>query len=551
MSGAAPSSPSDSPERPEGSAGTLPPGFDSAAWSWLLAILALAAFLRFWHLGSVPPGLFRDEVEKGWTAYEIWHTGRQGWIDLDGEFRVSRALPVFVDAVGVKTSAIYQYLSAPVVGVFGLGPFTVRFAAALCGTLTVLATFALGRAVESGAHAAWCGRPAPSPSAPGLFPLAAAAFVAASPVHVLFSRWAQQGVTVPLLATLGVGLVLATVASAKHARALAAVAGLLLGAAFYAYDPARLVVPVLLLALAVEMRAPLPRLAKAYWPAALLFFAVAVPVLAYATTQGDARFRRVSVFADRSVAEGLALAATNYARHFDPRFLLLHGDANPRHGMPFAGVVSWAEAPFLLAGIASLAMRRRWPGTVLFGGWLLAAPMAAAFTNDGVPHALRSILLWPVVHLVSARGVVLLAEATSRRTAAIACVAGAGASAILAFVGLETRVRRDAASWNYGVLEALETMDRANPGHANALSVEVGYAHYFALFHERPDPAAWHEQGPAVLRTTILPPGAPLPEGALVARPNRDPFAAAGPLDVPGISGDPTAPPAMTVRPRW
>lgn len=531
-----------------------PPITGTGIRRWLVAILAVGAFLRFWHLGSVPPGLFRDEIEKGWTAFELWHTGRQAWIDVDGSFVVSRRLPVFIDAVGVKTSAIYQYLSAPVVGIFGLGRFTTRFVAAACGSLTVLAAFALARVLESGGHIAWCGRePAASDGGlAGVFPLAAAAFTAVSPTHVLFSRWAQQGITVPLLATLGIALLLhAPCGAARHRRAAVAVGGLLLGAAFYAYDPARLVVPFILVALAIEMRAPIGRLVRLYWPAALLFLAIAVPVFAYATTQGGARFQRVSVFGGRSLPEAAVLAAANYVRHFDPIFLFVSGDANPRHAMPFSGVVAWAEGPFFLAGIASLAMQRRRAGSALLLGWLLAAPLAAALTNDGVPHALRSILFWPVVHLVSARGVVVLAERIRWRLALPACATAVVVAGLLAFAALEFQVRREAAPWNFGVLEALEAMDRANPDGPNALSAEVGYAHYFALFHERPDPLQWQEQGPQVLRTSILAPGTPLPDRGLVARPNVDPFARRGPFDVPALSGDPTAPPAMTVRPQW
>src|SRR5690606_4182024 len=122
------------------------------ALRWLLAIVVLAAFLRFWNLGTIPPGLFRDEAEKGYTALELWTTGRQGQFMPDGSIQVTRLFPLFVDAGGVKTSAIYQYLSAPIVGIFGLNVWTTRAAAALVGTLTVLVVFFLARVLIAETH---------------------------------------------------------------------------------------------------------------------------------------------------------------------------------------------------------------------------------------------------------------------------------------------------------------------------------------------------------------------------------------------------------------
>ncbi len=521
------------------------PPSESAYTATLLRIavplLLVAAALRFWSLGSVPPGLFRDEVEKGWTALELWQTGRQGYVATDGTFVVSRLLPVFTDAVGVKTSAVYQYMTAPVVGLFGLSPFTTRFVAALAGTLTALMAMLLALQLARG-----------EPKA-ALFAAAAMAFCAVSPTHVLFSRWAQQGVTVPLFLTAGLALAMSLPAMGeRHRRAAAALAGLLLALACYAYAPARLVVPLVVGGLLLELRLWRREPAAAWrfaWPGAAIFAVAACALVVFTLTGGSERLGRISVFAgDRGVAGGALHFVANYAKHFDPRFLFLFGDANPRHAMPLAGIVAWAETPFFLAGLATLAnLRRR--GSVLLLVWLLAAPVAAALTNDGVPHALRSILLFPVVHLIAARGVVLLAERTSPRVAATCAGACCLATLALCVVAMKTKVARDAASWQYGVLEAMDAMWRANPQGPNALGAEVPYAHYYVLFFERPSAAAWHEEGPAVLRTAILAPGGTMPEGALVARPNYDLFGRAGELDVRGLSGDETAPPVMTIRP--
>lgn len=521
----------------------------------VVGLLVVAAALRLWQLGSVPPGLFRDEAEKGYTAWELWRTGRHGEFAPGGEVRPTRLLPLFVEAGGVQTSAIYQYLTAPIVGLFGLSVWSTRLVAAWVGTLTVLAVFFLARRIEQGAHAQWWLRRGPpqhvAAGEAAAVALAAMAFLAVSPTHVLFSRWAQQGITVPLFCSLGVLAVLAVPSAAdKHRRALAALAGLLLAVAFYGYSPAQVVVPVILLGLWAEMGGDWRRLARTYWPAALLFLLFSVPIFLYAATAGSARFDRLSVFADRPLGEALTLAVSNYARHFDPRFLLLWGDANPRHGLPLAGLLAWAEAPFFLLGLATLATWRR-PGARLLLVWLLAAPLAASLTTEGIPHALRSILLFPAVHLVSARGAGLLWRWTQERSPRVAPAAIGAACAltlVLTAQALFVRTARDLFAWQHGVLQALAAMDARNPAGPNVLSAEVPYAHYYVLFHEKPEPAAFHERGMRAARTLILAPGQALPEGALVARPPQL-FERAQPGDITAPGDEETL--VMMIRNTW
>ena len=54
-----------------------------------------------------------------------------------------RPFPLLIEVMGVKTSAVYQYASAPFVAAFGLSPASARMTAALAGTLAVAALGAL------------------------------------------------------------------------------------------------------------------------------------------------------------------------------------------------------------------------------------------------------------------------------------------------------------------------------------------------------------------------------------------------------------------------
>src|SRR5690606_13806791 len=131
-----------------------------------------------------------------------------------------------------RTSAIYQYLSAPIVGVFGLSRFTTRFIAALAGTLLVglLGGFMWRRLG----------------AASGLVTMALAAF---HPTGILFSRWAQQGIIVLPLTVGGVWLLWEALEPARrHRRGFVWGGTFLLGLAAYTYDPARLVIPLIVTA---------------------------------------------------------------------------------------------------------------------------------------------------------------------------------------------------------------------------------------------------------------------------------------------------------------
>lgn len=465
----------------------------------LCVLLLLAAALRGIGLGAAPPGLFRDEAEKGYTAYELWHTGRHTVL-LTGE--ASRPMPLFIDVMGDQTSAIYQYLSAPVVGVFGLSVGTTRAVAALAGTVTVLALWLLARR--------WWG------AWPALLVAGLAAF---APQGVMFSRWAQQGVTVPLWTALGVWLAWRALWSeAKERRALSIGGGLLLGLAFYSYDPARVAVPAILAGLAAGLgREGLRERRREALTILAAFLAIALPVFLFAVTQeGSHRFRRVSVFSE-GIIPGLGIAVLNYLRHLDPRFLFLFGDANPRHQLPVVGGLAGAFAivPIFVGGACLLWQARAgafaredrarlW----LIGAWVLGAPVAASLTREGIPHSLRCILLGPGVILLAAEGARAIAAAWPQRRVAVGGLAAAALAAhfVFAVVGLTRLMKPTQGAWQEGLLPALEMAHAANPPGGVYLSASVPYAPYFALFVEQPDPRVLREEGLTTLRTMLLPP---------------------------------------------
>ena len=94
----------------------------------LLVVLILAAVLRLWRLGSIPPGLTPDEASLGYNAYSILKTGKDQY---------GNVLPIIFKSFGDYTPGLYVYLTAPFVALFGLSEFAVRLPNALSGIVIV------------------------------------------------------------------------------------------------------------------------------------------------------------------------------------------------------------------------------------------------------------------------------------------------------------------------------------------------------------------------------------------------------------------------------
>ena len=100
------------------------------AWAVLVIIVLVGGALRFYQVGSVPPGLYQDEAYNGLDALNIlggWH-------------------PLYFPANNGR-EPLYMYAAAAGVAVFGRTALAERIPAPVIGTLLIAATFALGQAL--------------------------------------------------------------------------------------------------------------------------------------------------------------------------------------------------------------------------------------------------------------------------------------------------------------------------------------------------------------------------------------------------------------------
>ena len=100
----------------------------------LISIVVLAAILRFWQLGLVPPSPDWDEAALGYNAYSLLKTGKDEY-----GTRWPLALRSFDD----YKPPLYAYLAIPTVKYLGLSTYSVRLPAAINGVLGVIGAYFL------------------------------------------------------------------------------------------------------------------------------------------------------------------------------------------------------------------------------------------------------------------------------------------------------------------------------------------------------------------------------------------------------------------------
>jgi 4-amino-4-deoxy-L-arabinose transferase-like glycosyltransferase len=453
----------------------------------LACIVLLAALLRFPGLDSHPPGLFRDEAEKGYNAWAI--AQRHGALSLEpGLFESPpfrfKSWPWMIVVDGSRTSALYQYFAAPFVSLGGLNVVNTRRPAALAGTLAVVA---MGLA----ALRIWG-------AAPGLL---IALWLAISPWHIVFSRWAQQSAFVPLCMALAFT---GCWGHEQRRRWGLPLLGAALGLLFYDYSGAQPFVLAwggllfLWYLRGLKFRSPAP------WLGLALFALFVVPTLVVILGPGGStRLSQVAIWSgpDRNPLHWAAVFVRNYLLHFSPGFLFVHGDLQPRHAFPGQGAMLWVDALLLPLGVIGAFRGRlplRWP--LLFA--LLCGPLPAAITKES-PHALRAfpqalpavvfaaLGLWLALGWLRAR---LVAQGQAPRRAAVTC-------ALLLALGITLGLNAFARYWHAcdqplmqlafqsGMREAWQRLNAEyKPGQRIFFSVNFPYAPYFQLYYQRLDP---------------------------------------------------------------
>lgn len=405
----------------------------------LLAILALAFFIRSFALDASPPALNSDELLKAFDGASVYRTGR----DHHGH-----AWPLFFKQSGEYSPPLYIYFAGLFSAPFGIGPYTTRLPSAMLGTLSVLAAYLLMRR--------WAGEGA------GML---AAVLVALSPWNLHFSRMGWEAISLIPLQLLALWCFERWRSGGRNADIVLSAA--LFALTLYAYPTARLSTPILLCVLAALYHRVLIDRFRQTCAAVGVFAILSLPLMWAILSNAEAmqaRWRFVSIF---NRPDWLSLAATHYAQHLSPGFLFIHGDANPLHGLA-GGVVLAALAPFCLIGLGRILIERR-PEQLLLLAWLFTFAIPACLTYDqfnprAMPNALRSAGGMPLFELIAVWGALTvwarLRIEIARKTGAM-LFAGAIAlnAAWVCHDALTRYPMRSATDWQVGLAELVRELE--------------------------------------------------------------------------------------------
>lgn len=375
----------------------------------LISIVLIAAVLRLWQLGSVPPSPDWDEVALGYDAYSIIYTGKD-------EF--GKLLPVVLRSFDDYKPALYAYLTVPSVLIFGLNTFAVRFPSVVFGIISTIAVYFLVKELFKNSNSKF------------LLALLSSLFFAISPWSIQFSR-------VGFEANIGVGLNILTVLF--FLKGLRKPLFLILSSAFaglsiYAYQSEKAFMPLLALALLFIYKKELFAVAKKYLIFTVLVGVIIVLPMAHYIISNKAALLRVTgtsifsyqtellktdiqrieldiknndkiglIFDNRRVVYAKTILS-GYLSHYDPNWLFIKGDIQ-RHHAPNMGLLYLFELPLILIGIYWLLFNSFFDKKTKFiiFSWLLIAPIPASITTE-VPHAVRTLNFLPTWQIFSALG---------------------------------------------------------------------------------------------------------------------------------------------------
>jgi 4-amino-4-deoxy-L-arabinose transferase-like glycosyltransferase len=378
-------------------------------YSFLFGIIIIATFFRFYHFTTVPPGLYPDEAIDGNNAADVAQTG---------QFKV-----FYTEDNGRE--GLYVNIIALILMAFPIHkPWIIRLPAAVAGVLTVLGLYFLvvelfrknqdpdhernDRGKENSAH--WLG-------------LLASFFLATSFWHINFSRIGFRAILAPLLLvwTLYFLIKAFRAASSRAAMAYAAIAGIVYGLGFYTYIAYR-ITPLLFL-----LFIPFFRKGKGFWKRTAIFVALivitAAPIGVYFLQHPADFFGRTAEISVTNAKSPLGDFVVNLAK--TALMFNFHGDYNWRQNISGAPELFWPVGILFVFGII-LGLYFLWKSwrkktmpddpentfplfsIYMVFVWIILAALPAAASDEGIPHALRSILMLPPAMILAAMGGVWL-----------------------------------------------------------------------------------------------------------------------------------------------
>lgn len=469
----------------------------------LILIIFLAAFLRLYKLGVIPPSIISDEASIGYNAYSILKTGRDEW----GNF-----LPLSFPAFGDYKLPGYIYAAVPSVAIFGLNEFSTRFPSAVFGILTVLVTYFLAFELFKSKKIA----------------LLSSLFTAISPWSLHLSRMAIEANMAVFFTALGVLLFLKSFQSKK----LLFLSLISLASTFYIYNSNRVFVPLLLITLLIIFKNNFGNFKKNVLPPLIVFLLITLPVSKFFVEQSiTGRFSKIGVFSKESYGiqaredRGLCWNAMpkflcklafnkpvkmadevvkNYLSHYSTRYLFLSGPENLKHySLPGVGQYYIFQIPFLFIGLFLLFINKSTAKNIIIP-WILIYPIASSLTETA--HPVRSAVGIPIFEIVIAYGFISFFENIRNKKIEYLILLATFAFALLNlneyfFQYYKKYSKDNSQAFQYGYKEVFEFLKSEGETNYNRIIItkKYGEPQIFYLFYNKIDPH-WYQTSNEVER---------------------------------------------------
>ncbi|MDD3480655.1 MAG: glycosyltransferase family 39 protein [Patescibacteria group bacterium] len=354
----------------------------------LLLILFVAAFLRFYQLNSIPPGLYPDEAANGLDIIRMMD---------DGDFRA------IYDTNGPRESLFFfaQGLFVFLGKTFNISsldftPLALRIAPAFIGVLTVWGTYLMAKEFFRDKQVG----------------LIAAAAMAVSAWHIQFSRNGFRAIMLPMALTFMFYFFIKAYREGKLKDYLWFATFLAIG--FYTYLSIRmipLVFGALFVWLLVFDKGFVKKNIKKLLYTGALFLALLIPL--FISFAGD-----ITLLAGRASTSifnpefNNGSPALTFLDNIKKEVLMFNfaGDENFRHNFGGAPMLDIAVGIFFWIGATISVIR--WKKLEHFTLIMLFVAMSLPMilTAEGIPHALRLVGVMPVVFIWVALGIKWVAD---------------------------------------------------------------------------------------------------------------------------------------------
>lgn len=358
---------------------------------WLILILILAIFLRFFRLDYLE--LFGDEIDAGYQSYSLLETGR----DYKGHF-----LPVYAQSFSEWRAPMMMYFMTPFIKVLGLNEWGIRSYSAFFGVVSILGMYFL--LLKLGVKKK--------------ISLITFFLITILPWHIQYSR---AGFEITLMSSFIIwGLYFLMDYFNKHKFYKLILAAVLLSLSFYTYNTANIYVPLFILIIfGCRRLANKEKIIKPAFKLLLMMFVLSLPILYQIFFgAGAERFKKVSLFNNENILSeineyrdqqnnsltskifynryiySVKKIGANYLNAFSSDFLFGMGDVTFRHSLHKVGNLFWIYAIFLISGLVTFVRKEKKTFSDYFMlGFLIISPLPSSLTIDGAYHATRLFLM--------------------------------------------------------------------------------------------------------------------------------------------------------------